>query len=129
MENEVSDSGVRLKKEKVVMSKRNKVGLVLLATSAFLLVACGESQEPTKASSSLYTSDVRRATTSNALSKADLAWHAQNTYGWDCSEVISKGEINSDGYFLIKCTSGKVFRVYLRSGRHPKITNEIGGYN
>ena len=87
-----------------------------------------ENLEPTKASSSSYNQDMRRATTSDGLSKADLAWHAQNTYGWDCPEVVSKSAMNSEGYFFIKCTSGKRFRVYPRSGQHPRITNESGGY-
>ena len=108
---------------------KNTVFLVASVFLLFLLVACGESQEPTKATSSSYNTDIRRATTSSGLSKADLAWHAQNTYGWDCSEVVSKGEMTSGGYFFIECTSGKKFRVYPRSGQHPKITNESGDYN
>lgn len=102
--------------------------LLIIFVSALLLVSCSEDKEPTKATSSAYNQDIRRATTSIGLTKADLAWHALNTYGWDCAEVVSKGEMTSDGYFFIECTSGKKFRVYPRQGKHPKITNESGGY-
>ncbi|WP_424947107.1 hypothetical protein [Candidatus Spongiihabitans sp.] len=99
-----------------------------------MLVACSESEGPTgeeltKASASVYNQDIRKATTSRDLSKADLAWHAQNTYGWDCAEVASKRENTSSEYFIIECASGKKLRVYMRDGKHPKITNESGGYN
>lgn len=84
--------------------------------------------EPTKASQSAYVKDMRKATTSKDLTKADLAWHAVNTYGWDCEEVWSRGEVNSDGYFFITCSSGKILRVYPRPGQHPKITASDGSY-
>ncbi|QWF62937.1 hypothetical protein KM864_18700 (plasmid) [Ralstonia solanacearum] len=29
---------------------------------------------------------------SEGLTKADIAWHALNTYGWDCEEVIKQDE-------------------------------------
>lgn len=93
------------------------------------LSACGNEPEPTKVEQSPYNKDIRLATTSNGLSKADLAWHAQNTYGWDCAQVTSQGEITSEGYFYIECSSGKKLRAYPRNGQHPKITNETGGYN
>lgn len=86
-------------------------------------------EEPSKASESSYNQDMAQATTSEGLTKADLAWHAKNTYGWDCSEVVSKGDTTSEGYFIIECSSGEKLRVYPRSGKHPKITNESGGYN
>ncbi len=112
----------------MIFSKHKLIGLTLSAAT-LILVACGESKEPTKASSSSYNKNVLQATTSNGLSKSDLAWHALNTYGWDCEEVTSKSESTSGGYFFIECTSGKRLRVYLRKGQHPKITNESGGYN
>ena len=100
------------------------------AIAIFMLTACGDNdEEQTKSLSSTYNDDISKATTSNGLSKADLAWHAQNTYGWDCAEVTSIWEMTSDGYFFIECTSGKKFRVYPRFGTHPKIKNESGGYN
>ena len=101
---------------------------VFVVLCAVFLTACGENQEPTKASQSEYEHNIRRATTSDGLSKVDLAWHAKNTYGWDCSEVISEGEMTADGYFFIECSSGNKFRVYPRAGKHPKITNEGGTY-
>lgn len=85
--------------------------------------------EPSKASESIYNKDIRKATTSEGLTKADLAWHALNTYGWDCSEVVSKGEPTPDGYFVITCANGTKLRVYPRRGQHPSITNIKGGYD
>lgn len=81
-----------------------------------------------KASESTYNQDYSRVNTSYALSNAELAWHAKNTYGWDCSRVIWKGEMTSDGYFPIKCSNGTRLRVYLRQGQHPRITNSSGNY-
>lgn len=69
-----------------------------------------------------------RATTSEGLSNADLAWHALNTYGWNCSAVTSRGEMKGD-FFYITCANGLRLRVYPRPGQHPRITNERGGYN
>ena len=98
-----------------------------------ILVACDggctKSPEPTKASQSSYESDFLSATTSSGLTKADLAWHALNTFGWDCSEVISRGEMQKEGYYIIDCSSGTRLRVYPRNGKHPSIRNEQGGYN
>jgi hypothetical protein len=84
--------------------------------------------ESTKAVSSVYNIDIRKATTSRDLKAADLAWHAKNTYGWDCEEVVSKTGMNSDGYFYIECSSGLKLRVYPRQGQHPRVTNENGDY-
>ncbi len=85
--------------------------------------------EPTKAVQSSYELDMRRATTSEGLTKADLAWHALNTYGWDCDEVVNRGTPMRDGRYVITCSSGKKLRVYPRPGQHPRITNIDGGYN
>ena len=49
--------------------------LLIIFVSALLLVSCSEDKEPTKATSSAYNQDIRRATTSIGLTKADLAWH------------------------------------------------------
>jgi hypothetical protein len=61
------------------------------------------------------------------LTKADLAWHALNTYGWDCDEVVDRGEQRGD-YFVISCSSGLQLRVYPRPNQQPRITNIEGGY-
>lgn len=45
--------------------------------------------EPTHASESAYNSDITKAGTSVGLTKADIAWHAHNTYGWDCEELCN----------------------------------------
>lgn len=109
-----------------VTRKIEKLSLMVLIS---ILSSCGNEPELTKAEQSNYNNDIKEATTSSGLSKADLAWHAQNTYGWDCSEVTSEGEVTAEGYFFIKCSSGKNLRVYSRPDQHPKITNENGGYN
>ncbi len=101
---------------------------IALALSFVLLPSFGLYAEPTKASQSIYERDIKKATTSDGLTKADLAWHATNTYGWDCEEVTAQGLPTPDGYFTITCSSGKKLRVYPRNGQHPKITNEQGNY-
>ena len=93
---------------------------------AHSLVALGT--EPTKASQSIYEKEIWKATTSDDLTKADLAWHALNTFGWPCSEVIDSGSMNKDGYYIITCKSGTKLRVYPRKNQHPSITNIKGGY-
>ena len=102
--------------------------IVLTAVAVFVLPVWARSAEPTKASQSSYEKDIRKATTSESLTKADLAWHAMNTFGWDCEEVVSKEELTKDGYFIITCSSGKKLRVYPRQGQHPRITNIDGTY-
>jgi hypothetical protein len=97
---------------------------LLFATHAIITI----SAEATKAAQSVYEQDIRRATTSEGLTKADLAWHAQNTYGWDCDEVIKQDPPTNDGYYVITCGSGKKFRIYPRPQRHPRITNINDGY-
>lgn len=85
-------------------------------------------QEPTRASESEYNRDITKATTSEGLTNADIAWHALNTYGWDCEEVVSREAQVSD-YFVVDCSSGVKLRVYPRVGQHPRITNSSGGYS
>lgn len=108
------------------------IRILFTFTIILFLTSCGDNvetiEEPTKAIESSYNTDIRKAMTSTDLTKADLAWHAVNTYGWDCEEVVSRGEMNSDGYFCIECSSGLKLRVYPRQGQHPRITNENGGY-
>lgn len=84
--------------------------------------------EPTLASESEYNHDITKATTSQGLSNADLAWHALNTYGWDCEEVVAR-ESQVGDYFVVTCANGTKLRVYPRAGQHPRITNSSGGYN
>jgi hypothetical protein len=83
--------------------------------------------EPTKASESIYERNILQATTSDGLTNADLAWHALNTYGWDCDEV-TKREPQRGEYFVITCRNGKKLRVYPRPGQHPSISNINGGF-
>jgi len=104
------------------------------------------SKELTKASQSKYNNNIRLATTSENLSKADLAWHAQNTYGWDCSEVVQVNnkyiktngkELKNDSiknelkgyYYVITCSSKKQYRAYPRKNYYPVISNINGGFS
>jgi hypothetical protein len=100
------------------------VALIVLLLPVYALAG-----EPSKASESAYNTDIRKATTSTGLTKADLAWHALNTYGWDCSEVVVKGELTPEGYFIITCANRTKLRVYPRKRKHPRITNIKGGYD
>jgi len=87
------------------------------------------SNEPTKALESRFNNvSLQETATSENLSKADIAWHAFNSFGWDCQEVKTKGEFNGE-YYVVTCSSGLKLRVYPRDNQHPKITNINGGYN
>jgi len=126
------DSGVMChfasNEEKMKKIQAVFVILIVMGFAGGFLSAGSVEKEPTKASQSPYNKNYRLATTSEDLSKADLAWHAKNTYGWDCEEVVSKKEIDSSGNLLIECANGEKFRVRLRPGRHPIITNKYGTY-
>lgn len=115
------------------MTINEKMQKFMLITVISILAACESKTvpvaEPTKASQSPYNNDIRRANTSQGLTKADLAWHALKTYGWDCAEVVSRGQLTAEGYFVIECKSGKKLHVYPRPDQHPRITNEDGNYN
>lgn len=102
--------------------------IFITAVVLFAITGSSWSAEPTKANQSVYEKDIRKAKTSTNLTKADIAWHAMNTYGWDCEEVVSKGELTKDGYYEITCSSGIKLRVYPRQGKHPRITNSEGTY-
>jgi len=106
------------------MKKFLAVAFAILILPAYVFAG-----EPSKATESAYNTDIRKATTSKGLTKADLAWHALNTYGWDCSEVVAKGETTPEGYFIITCANGTKLRVYPRERQHPRITNIRGGYD
>lgn len=105
------------------MDTHNFIAIGILSITSIAISA-----EPTKAVQSVYEQDIRRATTSEGLTNADLAWHALNTYGWDCEEVVKRDPPMKDGSYVITCSSGKKLRVYLRPQQHPRITNVDGGY-
>ena len=62
--------------------------------------------EPTKASESSLNENMRELAindelSSGGLNKADLAKYAQDTYGWDCDEVISVDKkLNPDDEYI-----------------------------
>lgn len=81
---------------------------------------------------------------SDNLDFSDIAWHAQNSYGWNCSEITSLGEkVSTNGneiedsllrsqmvgyYQIATCSSGIKLRVYPRKDTYPIITNINGGW-
>lgn len=101
-----------------------------------------------KASESRYNdinpSDYHIEMKSDNLQYADIAWHAQNTYGWNCAEITDLGsKISTTGqeikdpylisqlkgyYQVATCSSGVKLRVYARSDSYPIITNINGGF-
>jgi hypothetical protein len=109
-------------------------GIAILVTVAALVLAvaylgrsANSSGDPSRASESTYNRDIRLARTSEGLSNADIAWHATNTYGWDCEQVVTRLPAES-GYFVVVCSNNTRLRVYPRVGQHPRITNEHGTY-
>jgi hypothetical protein len=107
----VSSSNYRVAQEKVASAQLNV------------------SREATKADDSEFNHDLTHAHSSRNLSKADLAWHALNTYGWDCSEVVAEQQPPTEKYSVITCSSGLKLRVYRRSDAHPIIRSMKGGYD
>ena len=126
-------------KEEMPASDKKNANLVIggivttmaLAAVAIFLLSKGPPTlkgEPTKASESPYNENITLATTSYNLTKADIAWHAVNTYGWDCDEVLSRGEMTGP-YYIVTCSSGVQLRFYPRVEQHPRITNLQGTYD
>lgn len=123
------DDGVKeLPKQKAVAPNWRKInGALAFVVVVYTLLFFFTPSPPDRADSSNYEKNYASATTSSGLSNADLAWHAQNTYGWDCNSVVSKGSMIST-YYVITCGNGTRLRVYPRAGQHPKITNAGGSY-
>lgn len=90
--------------------------------SALFLCVGGMAKEPTRAVESSYDKDILDANTSDGLSNADLAWHATNTFGFDCLEVVSKKEPAAEGNYVITCANGLQLNVYPRARKYPRIT-------
>lgn len=86
------------------------------------------SAEPTKAEESAFDHDFSNINSSRNLSKADLAWHALNSYGWDCTEVVDQQFPPGQKYSVITCRNGLKLRVYPRKDAFPIIRNMKGGY-
>jgi hypothetical protein len=110
----------------------NLLRVVSMSWMIFLLVGINSgSHTNTNKVSNLRASQphvIANAYTSYGLSNADLAWHAKNTYGWNCNSVVRKAP-QTGGFYFITCGNGKRLRVYPRANKHPRITNENGGWN
>ena len=103
-------------------------GVVLVSIFAFFFSFTNvNAAEKSHMRESVYNQDIRKATTSENLTNADIAWHAVNTYGWDCEEVVSRSPSKGE-FYIVECSNGSKLRVYPRTARHPKITNINGGY-
>lgn len=110
---------------------------------------CGYQDNYTKSEQSTYNNmspaDYSNKMKSENLEYADVAWHAQNTYGWNCSEITDIGSpIQTNGkelkdsylisqikgnYSIATCSSGTKLRVYPRYNTYPIITNINGGFD
>ena len=124
------------------------IGIILILFIFLFLINSSKEELKTKASESRYNemspTEYYKEMKSENLQYADIAWHAQNTYGWNCSEIISLGENISTnakelkdqylisqtiGYYNIAtCSSGEKLRIYPRSNTYPIITNINGGF-
>lgn len=113
-------------------SYSNLSRVVSISWMIFLLVGInsGSNSRTDKVSNSRASQShvIGNAYTSYGLSNADLAWHAKNTYGWNCNSVIRKAP-QANSFYFITCGNGKRLRVYPRANKHPRITNENGGWN
>ncbi len=109
-----------------------------------------DAQQPqTKVEESRYNdmspSDYHSEMKSDNLQYADIVWHAKNTYGWNCNEIVDMSEpIPTSGkelkdpmliseivgnYSIATCSSGLKLRVYPRKDTYPVITNINGGWD
>lgn len=104
---------------------------VAAVTGAMILVGqiqTPRNHSPQKAPESRFNDNPAASGTSRDLTKADVAWHAKNTYGWDCHEVVERTLINDEEYYTVECANGNKLRVYPRLDKHPRITNMAGDY-
>ncbi|TWI57447.1 hypothetical protein IQ22_00663 [Pseudomonas duriflava] len=72
----------------------------------------------TRAEQSFFNAHPDWSNTSQNLSKADLAWHAVNTFGFNCPEVIKEKRILGSHHSIIICNTGTRVRV------HPVINDK-----
>jgi hypothetical protein len=99
----------------------------IVGLNAALLCVSSLAKEPTKAAESSYNNDIMAANSSTGLTNADLAWHAQNTFGFDCAEVVARTEAMADGDYQITCANGTHLHVHPRARRYPLISGaEMG---
>lgn len=127
----------------------NVFKIVSLLFICISLSGCGYQDNYTKSEQSTYNNmspaDYSNKMKSENLEYADVAWHAQNTYGWNCSEITDIGSpIQTNGkelkdsylisqikgnYSIATCSSGTKLRVYPRYNTYPIITNINGGFD
>jgi len=80
-----------------------------------------------RASASNMGERIDRQNSSYGLTYDDIAWHAVNSYGYDCPVITARQAMNErEGFYLITCESGDRLRVYPRDNQHPKITGQFG---
>ena len=97
--------------------------LIILAIIAVGLrnVVSNNAESPQKASESRFVNNPSAANTSRDLSKADVAWHVKNTYGFYCNEVVERRLPSDEDYYTVKCANGNRFKVFTRYKKHPII--------
>lgn len=84
--------------------------------------------ELTRADESAFDHDFSNINSSRNLSKADLAWHAVNSFGWDCEEVVDQQFPPGLKYSVITCGNGLKLRVYPRKDAFPVIRDMKGHF-
>ena len=63
--------------------------------------------------------DRDRTVAAPAVTDSEIVWHAENTYGFQCREIVER--IDAGETVLVDCVGGERLRVYPRPGKHPKI--------
>jgi hypothetical protein len=101
--------------EKYIMRKDFAV---LLFASVLALPAHAEL---TRADQSIYNFHPNKANTSQNLTKADLAWHASKTFGFDCSEVIKQKPVFGSHHSIVTCSSGARLHVHPLADSRPQM--------
>lgn len=125
------------------------IGFILLLLMLKGCISTSDNTQRTTVEESRYNTmspaDYHKEMKSENLEYADIAWHAKNTYGWDCDEIVDMSQpISTSGrelkdpaliseivgnYSIATCSSGLKLRVYPRRDSYPIITNINGGWD
>jgi len=103
---------------------RKEFAVLLLASSLSWSVHA----ELTRADQSLYNTQPQKANTSQNLSKADLAWHASKTFGFDCPEVVKHKPMLGSHHSIITCSTGARLKVHPLSDSRPVMTLVVNSF-
>jgi hypothetical protein len=103
---------------------RKDFAVLLLALALSLPVHA----ELTRADQSIYNAQPNKANTSQNLSKADLAWHATKTFGFDCPEVVKQKPMLGSHHSIITCSTGAQVKVHPLLDRRPVMTLVVSSF-